>query len=183
MRLTKITSVPFLLILLAMITSVASAWALEPGSDGWYHTGDATRVKTVFKVSVYDIGHDMKCLPPAKTKQAVIDTDCDKKFTWVMRRDVDAEKIRDALSEAYAMNGYKDSAKIAPFLAALNRELKEKTKVIISYNAATKTTSIAVGGGGGNASVAGVDFMRATWSIWFGKIEQVGLGEALISKL
>ncbi|MEO6417859.1 MAG: chalcone isomerase family protein [Polyangiaceae bacterium] len=183
MKLTKITSVPFLLLLLAMLTTVASAWALQPGSDGWYHTGDGTRVKTMFKVNVYDIGHDMKCLPPAKSKQAVIDADCDKKFTWVMRRDVSAEKIRDALSEAYAMNGYKDAAKTAPFLAALNRELKENTKVIITYNAANKTTSIAVGGGGGNATVPGIEFMKATWSIWFGKIDQPTLGDALIRLL
>lgn len=184
MRVMKITSVPFLLILLAMITSVASAWALEPNKEGWYHTGDGVRVKKkIFNFDVYAIGHDMKCLPAAKSKQAVIDTDCDKKLTWKMLRDVDAEAIRNALTEAYALNGYKDSAKIAPFLAALNKELKENTRVIISYNAANKTTSIAVGGGGGNATVAGVDFMRATWSIWFGRIDQPALGDSLIKNL
>lgn len=184
MRVMKITSVPFLLILLAMITSVASAWALEPNKEGWYHTGDGVRVKKkIFNFDVYAIGHDMKCVPAAKSKQAVIDTDCDKKLTWKMLRDVDAEAIRNALTEAYALNGYKDSAKIAPFLAALNKELKVNTMVIISYNAANKTTSIAVGGGGGNATVPGVDFMRATWSIWFGRIDQPALGDSLIKNL
>ena len=35
----------------------------------------------------------------------------------------------------------------------------------------------------GSAMVEGVDFMRATWSIWFGKIDQAKLGDQLISKI
>ena len=179
----KITSVPFLLLLLVMISTVTSAWALEPNKEGWYHTGDGVRVKKkIFNFDVYAIGHDMKCVPAAKSKAAVIESDCDKRLTWKMLRDVDADAIRNALTEAYALNGYKDAAKIAPFVAALNKELKEKTFVTISYNAANKTTSISVQGGG-SATVPGVDFMRATWSIWFGRIDQPALGDSLIKNL
>ena len=62
-------------------------------------------------VNVYAISHDMKCVVP-KSKQAVIDADCDKRFVWKMMRDVGQGKIVDAMKEAYAKNGYSDSGKI-----------------------------------------------------------------------
>ena len=40
----------------------------------------------------------------------------------------------------------------------------------ISYDAAKKATTIT--SPGGSATVGGEDFMKATWSIWFGKIDQ-----------
>ncbi len=171
-------------LVLVLVTLSASAWALEPDKAGWYFTGSGVRTKSVAFVSVkvYAIRHDMKALPASKSKQAVIDADVDKKITFRMLRDVDAEKIVNALKEAYQMNGYGDSGKIGPFLAAMNKEMKEGTYVTISYNSAAKTTSISVSNGG-SASAAGADFMKATWSIWFGKIDQASLGDAMIANL
>ena len=37
--------------------------------------------------------------------------------------------------------------------------------------------------GDGNVTVPGVDFMRGVSSIWFGKINQPELGDALISRI
>jgi len=37
--------------------------------------------------------------------------------------------------------------------------------------------------GGGTATIPGVDFMKAVWSIWFGKIDQPALGDALIRNI
>jgi hypothetical protein len=173
-----------LLLLLTTMLVTSPLWALEPNKDGWYHTGDGVRVKQVAIITakVYAIRHDMKCLPAAKSKQAVIDADCEKKFSWKMLRDVDAEKIQKALREAFQANGYGDGGKIAQFLGAINKEMKEDTLVSISYNAQAKTTSIWVSNGG-QATVAGADFMKAVWSIWFGRIDQPSLGDSLISKL
>jgi hypothetical protein len=36
---------------------------------------------------------------------------------------------------------------------------------------------------GTSATVAGQDFMKAVWSIWFGKIDQPSMGDQLISLL
>ena len=94
----------------------------------------------------------------------------------------EAKQIRDALSDAYAMNSYTDTAKIALFLNAFTAPLPEGTTVQIRYASATKTTTLSVAGGG-NASVPGVDFMQGTWSIWFGKIDQSDLGDALIRRI
>lgn len=169
-----------------LLTSLLSlsALALTPDKDGWMHTGDGVRTKSVafITVKVYAIGHDMKCAPPQKSKQAVIDADCDKRFTWRMQRDVDKEKIHNALREAYKMNGFGDAGRVGQALGAFTAELKENAFVTITYDSAKKTTTFWEQNGG-TSTVAGADFMKATWSVWFGKIDQPSLGDALIAKL
>ena len=167
----------------ATLTLAPSALALQPDSSGWYHTGDAVRQKTVVFVTanVYQISHDMKCAVP-KSKQAVIDADCDKKFTWKMMRDVGKDKIVDAMKEAYQKNGYGDQGKINQALGAFNAEFKENAYVKISYDSAAKTTTFWEQNGG-TATVPGVDFMKATWSVWFGKIDPPSIGDRLIANL
>jgi hypothetical protein len=174
----------FVSILASLLAIAATALALDPNKDGWYHTGDGIRTKSVafINVKVYAIGHDMKSLPPAKSKQAVIDADVDKRITWKMLRDVDHDKIVNALKEAYAQNAYGDAGKIAQAMSAFKTDLKENTYVTIAYDSTAKTTTFSVGGGGGTVSVPGVDFMKGTWSIWFGKIDQPSLGDAMISR-
>src|SRR5262245_45720087 len=109
------------------LTLASPATALERERDGFFHTGEAVRVKKVafVKVKVYAIDHYMKALPAAKSKQAVIDAKVDKKLAWKMLRSVESDKLRHALREAYALNGYGDTAKIDTFVQALGGELKE----------------------------------------------------------
>jgi len=173
-----------LVALTALLLAVSSAWALEPGADGYYHTGTGIRVKSVafIDVKVYEISHFTKKLPDSKSKRAMIDIDADKKISWKMLRDVDAEKIQTALRDAFKMNGYGDAGKIGAFLGAFKNELKENSRITIVYNSEKKTTSVTVQGGG-SATVEGVDFMKGVWSIWFGQIDQPKLGDAMISKL
>ena len=162
-----------------LVPSSASAQA------GWIHTGDAVRTKSVgpFTAKVYSIRHDMKEKPGSKSKQAVIDADVDKKFTWRMLRDVDSSKIKKALQDAFAMNGFGDGGRIGQFVGAFNKEeVKEDSAVVITYNAANKTTTIWVQNAG-TATIAGADFMKAVWSIWFGKIDQPSMGDQLMAKL
>ncbi len=168
------------LVALGLFTLPASA--LERDHDGYFHTGDAIRYKKIafINIKVYSIDHYMKDLPPQKSKQAVIDADVDKRISWKMLRSVGAEKIRDALREAYAKNGYGDAAKIDPFVDSITKELKEGDNVTIKYDAAHKTTTIT--SPAGSATVPGEDFMKATWSIWFGKIDQKGLGDSLLDR-
>jgi hypothetical protein len=177
----------FVFPLLAALCAVAvstRAWALEPASDGWYHTGDGVRVKKVVfvNVKVYAISHAMKQLPATKSKQAVIDMDTDKKIAFRMLRDVDAEKLQNAMKEGFEMNGYSDGGKIGQFVGAFSNEIKEGQWVTIKYDSAAKTTTIMVQGSG-SATVGGVDFMRAVWSLWFGNIDQPALGDSMISRM
>ena len=81
------------------------------------------------------------------------------------------------------MNGVSDAGRIGQFLGAFTGDLKEGQFVTITYDPGAKATTIHVLGGGGSATIPGADFMKATWSIWFGKIDQPSLGDALISKL
>ncbi|HEX4462692.1 MAG TPA: chalcone isomerase family protein [Polyangia bacterium] len=172
------------LLALAAIALLGSpALGLERQADGFYKTGEGIRVKKIafIKIKVYEISHYMKELPPQKTKQAVIDDDVDKRFTWRMLRNVDAGKIKAALREAYAANGYGDAAKIDAFVNALNRDFKEGDAVTFSYDAGKKATTLI--GPSGTVTVSGDDFMRATWKIWLGKIDQNDLGTQLIDRL
>lgn len=178
-------SLSFLLTMVAaalltfLVPTSASAQA------GWVHTGDAVRTKSVgpFTAKVYSIRHDMKEKPPTKSKQAIVDADVDKKFTWRMLRDVDSKKIQKALQDAFAMNGYGDGGKIGQFVGAFNKdEVKEDSAVVITYSAANKSTTIWVQNMG-SATIAGPEFMHAVWNIWFGKIDQPSMGDQLIAKL
>lgn len=170
--------------LAVVMLAVTSAFAIEPGPDGYYFTGAGTRVKTVafVDIDVYKISHFMKALPPAKSKRAVIDIDTDKKIVWKMLRDVDAERIQKTLKEAFAANGYGDGGKIGKFVGAFSSELKNGQAVTIAYSAEKKAVTVKVDGGG-TATIEGVDFMKGVWSIWFGTIDQPKLGDAMISKL
>jgi hypothetical protein len=169
-----------LLAVAALVLFASPALAADRGADGLYKTGDGIRYKKVafINVKVYAIEHEMKDLPSQKSKQAVIDANVDKKFQWKMLRSVDAEKIKNALREAYAKNGYNDAAKIGSFVDSIAKELKEGDAVTIKYDAAKKATTITTPGG--SATVGGEDFMKATWSIWFGKIDQKDLGDQLL---
>jgi hypothetical protein len=169
------------------LSILASLFLFSTGAlaeDAWIHTGTGTRVKTVVlvDVNVYKISHFMKQAPAAKTKQAVIDAEVDKKFQWTMLRDVDHERVVQTLKDAFSANGYGDTGKINRFLSAFSAELKENAKITIAYDAAKQSTSVSVGGGG-SSTVEGAEFMKAVWRIWFGKIDQPKLGDALISKL
>lgn len=170
----------FTLVLALFVTLATSAFA-----DAMIHTGDAVRTKSIgpFTAKVYSIRHDMKERPAAKSKQAVIEANVDKKFTWRMLRDVDTSKIKKALTEALQMNGFNDAARTAQFVGAFKQEeIKENSAVVITYNAAAKNVTIWVQGGG-SATIAGEDFMKGVWSIWFGKIDQPSMGDQLIAKL
>ena len=171
-----------LLCLAALGLFASSASALERDRDGYFHTGDGVRTKKIafIHVKVYAIDHYMKDLPSQKSKQAVIDADVDKRFSWKMLRSVDAEKIKHALREAYAKNGYADGGKIDSFVGSIAKELKEGDAVTISYDHAKKSTTIT--SPAGTATVPGEAFMKATWSLWFGNIDQPQLGDSLLNR-
>ncbi|WP_437674899.1 chalcone isomerase family protein [Sorangium sp. So ce131] len=179
MLLAQRRSPAFLAAFAAIFLAVASLFALP--SDTL--TGSSVRVRAVgpITVEVYRISHYMEQLPATKSKQAVVDMDTQKRFVLTMLRDVDRESIVKALRDAYAANGYVDEAKVGRFMAAFKGDLAKGTEVTITYDPAAKTTTITAGGA--SATVGGVDFMKATWRIWFGKIDQPRLGDELIAKL
>jgi hypothetical protein len=153
-------------------------------TNGYYLTGTGVRQKEValFNVDVYVISHYMRDLPSTKTKGAVIAADVDKMFALRMLRELSAEQIRDALRKSFAENGYHDQTKINAFVAAVAKPMPKGATITIRYDAATKITT-ASAKGNPPISIPGVDFMRATWSIWLGRIDQDDLGDALIERI
>lgn len=179
MQLTRAKFFSFLAAIAAMVVLTGTALASD-----WIFTGEGIRVKTivVVDVNVYSIKHYMKEKPSEKSKTAVINAEVDKKFECKMLRDVAGEKLQTAMKEAYAKNGYTDTAKINKVLTAFPAELKEGNTFSVKYDAAAKTTTFTIASQG-SVTVEGVDFMKGTWSIWFGNIDQKKLGNELISKL
>jgi hypothetical protein len=169
---------------LAGLMTSPGALAIERGADGYFHTGDGIRIKTIvfLKIKIYAIGHDMRDLPAIKSKQAVIDAEVDKRLSWKMLRDADGERLQGILREAFSKNSYSDASKIEPFLAAFRGGLKEGDRVVITYSAASKMTTVEVAGVE-PVHLSGTEAMRATWSIWFGKSDDPELADALISRI
>jgi hypothetical protein len=160
----------------------ASAVARE--ANGYYLTGTGVRQKDVglFSVDVYVISHYMRDLPPTKSRGAVIAADVDKMFALRMLRELSTAQIQGALRASFAENGYDNTAKINAFVAAVGQPLRKGSTITIRYDAASKTTTASTKGRP-PVTIPGVDFMRATWSIWMGRIDQDGLGEALIERI
>ncbi len=183
-RFFPLFSLVLALFALVFVSSHARADAPAPDKDGYIKTGSGIRTKTIaiMSANVYSIRHDMKGPLPPRNKRAVIDADVDKKFSWQMMHDVDAEKIQKALREGLAKNGYGDAGKTGRFVGAFTKEIQKGQGVSIAYTSANKMTTIWVQGQGA-ASIDGVDFMKAVWSIWFGNIDQPSLGDALISSI
>jgi len=151
---------------------------------GWIHTGEGVREKhlALIHIQAYSISHWVRTRPPAVTRSAMIDLEEDKQFTLRMLRDVGVGRMKGMFRDAFALNRYRDQTKIEAFLAALTRDLAKGDQITVAYTPQGVTTSISLQGGG-TATVQGKDFMRATWSIWFGQSDQPALGEALVSKL
>lgn len=151
--------------------------------EAYVKTGEGVRVKKIafVGVNVYYIVHQMKGKLPPKNAAAIINADQDKVFSMSLMRDIDSQKIVNAIQEAYALNGYGNPAHGLQLFSVVTGDLKNGDNITIAYNAATKTTSCYFKGKG--AAVGGVEFMKATWSIWFGKIDQPGLTQALMAQM
>jgi hypothetical protein len=146
---------------------------------GLTQTGSAIREKFFFKV--YLITHAMKEVP-AKNAQDIINAETDKKFTLKMLRGVESAKISGAFTEAFTKNGHSDKLQqLNTFSNVLTGDLAENDVITISYNAASKAVSCSYKGK--TSTVNGSDFMKAVWSIWFGKIDPSSITQSLMSQI
>jgi hypothetical protein len=162
-----------------------SAFAAASTTEGMIFTGEAVRVKSAGAVSVniYSMRHYIKEKPATKSRQAIIDADVDKMAMLKMLRTIEAPKIKKGSQDAFELNGFKDTARIDRYLGALAADtLKENSVYVVRYDSTTKSVTLSVENGS-SVTIEGADFMRAVWSTWFGKNEQVSLGDDLISKL
>lgn len=167
----------------SLLTMVAVAWSAPAPQGEWVFTGQGVRVKKIafMGVKVYRASHEMKRRPSQKSKRAVIEAETDKRITLTMLRDVDRAKLQDAMREGLTANGATDWAKIEEFVGALAADAAEGSTITITYDSSAKATTIVTSSG--RATVAGSEFMTKVWSIWFGTIDQPGLGDEMIAKL
>jgi hypothetical protein len=171
--------------LAAAVAPPGRALASPEQKAEWRHTGDGVMQTSVLMVhvDVLRVGHDMRCQPERKSRLAVVHALCDKRLTWVALRDVDKDRIHEALRQGYRNVGYDDEAKVARALSTFSAELEKGTVVTISWDAATQTTAFLDRRRAVRVSVPGEDFMRATWSVLFANPDLAELGDALIARL
>ena len=182
-------------LLAVLVFGALSAFASGAYAEGWINAGSALRTKTVafVNVKVYTVTSLIKERPKERSKAGMINAEVDKQLLLYMQRDVPTDKMKTAFRDAFKMNGYGDAGKIEQFVGALGtgdvvewEQQKGKPppppSVTIYYSSKAQTTTITVPGHG-SATVAGVDFMKAVWSIWYGKIDQPQIGDHLTAAL
>lgn len=157
---------------------------LEKTEDGLYVTGTAVRTKRVLfvDVEVYRAVHSMKEIPDARTKEGVVEAGVDKRMTIKMLRNVDLHRIIDGIKEGYRRNGWKDMKKVKKLFSILTGHLSAGETFWVEYDPESETTT-AISEDGKRSSVEGREFMIATWSAWFYKIDSPGFSKRLIKNL
>ena len=160
----------------------SSPAALQKTKDGFYVTGVGIRVKKVAFVDfqVYQATHMMKEVPSPPTKRSVIWANTDKRMKLEMLRDVDLDDILEGIRTGYLRNGWEDLPKVEKLFSILTNDLVEGDAFWVLYDSKKETTTAITADGTRRASIPGKDFMMATWSTWFDKIDSPGLGEQLI---
>lgn len=177
------TKLSLMIAAMGFLISVQAIFSdVQRDKEGFFTTGSAIRVKRIVfvDVNVYAIVHMMKDVP-ARSRQAVIDADTDKKIVMRFLRTVEAQKVTSAVRDAFHLNNYTNDGIIAQFLSVLKGDVQEGEYIVIYYNSAAKVTTIYYHGA--SASVSGPEFMKAIWSCWFGRIDQPSLPESLISQI
>jgi hypothetical protein len=170
--------------LLLLVGSLVLSFAPSASATDAIITGSATRIKTVFVVtkSLYTITSSIATAPSAKSPQAMIDADVNKTLDWLTIYDgLPSGKVQDALKDGFHKNGFNDEGRIKQFTGAFSADLAANSRVTIHYDATAKATTVTTPSG--SATIAGADFMKGVWSIWFGNIDQPGFGNQLVAKL
>lgn len=162
---------------------VASVVFTPSESRGMVRTGEGIKVMRVgsLELHLYFLRHEMRRLPPVRSRDAFIDADVDKRFVLRMLRDADGDLLREAFRDALLKSGWDDAARLRVFLSAVRERLKAGAYVSITYDATRKVTTLAFDDTPG-ASVEGYAFMRAVWGMWLGKDEAPALADALTGK-
>ncbi|MDF2693194.1 MAG: hypothetical protein K0S65_1577, partial [Labilithrix sp.] len=154
--------------------------------DGFYLTGEVTRVKTVLfvKVDIFRAKSFVRRLPPVRSRQAMVSLDADKRIELTMLRDVGADKMVEGYRGAFGRCGYGNEQKKTQMYGVFKSELKKGARVVLAYSADTKATTVSIAGGP-SATIAGEDFMHALWCSWFDRVpeDQRDLGDALVAHL
>jgi hypothetical protein len=170
--------------LLVVVIGLLLSFAPSVSASEAVITGSGTRVKSFFvkTITLYNITHSMASKPDSKSKQAVIDADVNKMFEWTTVYDgMPVDKVKKAFQEGFNNNGFNDQNRINQFNGAFTADLAAGSRVTIRYDAGSKSTTVTTPNG--KATIAGADFMKGAWGLWFGKNDQPSLGDALISKL
>jgi hypothetical protein len=148
----------------------------RPGADGFYRTGDVEPHRGILRLA-----HEVRVLPRVRSRQALLELDADKRMSLQALRELPGDRARRTLGERYAKRGFTDAARVERFLAPLHGPIAKGSSIVFAYDSATQTTHLTVGDA--HTSETGLDFMRATWALWFGPTAPAATAEELMRHL
>lgn len=142
---------------------VSHASALEPRARGFFETGSAT-VRDSQGIK-YIMVHEMRTLPAQKTPDGVILADVDKQLTLFAYRGMSCADFKALVRPGLDRGGLVSSS--GTFVGACSQsQVRPRSRVFVRYEAASKTTTLAVEGGT-VTTLKGVAPMRAVWRSFF----------------
>lgn len=151
---------------------ILTAFALA-ADDKWKLTGSAVvgvQIPIGY-LKIYDLTHEMREVPSAKWKKAIQTADVDKRLTWTLLREAPKNRVADGLRIRLKENGLVGDPRIDQMISAFPDPVPEGARVVINFNAKTDVTTVRVDGPVGPQEIAGADFMRAVWGMYFGQGE------------
>jgi hypothetical protein len=148
----------------------------RPNADGWFRTGEAEPHRGILRLE-----HDARVLPAVRSMQYLLELDADKRMTLHALRGLPGDRVRKTLVARYAKRGFADASRVEQFLSPLQGPIAKGASVSFAYEAATKTTRLTVGAA--STTEHGVDFMQATWALWFAPSAPADTAEDLMRHL
>ncbi len=156
------------------------AAARDPEPSGWVTTGAATKLDGSSRELT--VIHEMKTVPVDRTARGIARADVDKQFTVTFYRESTCSSFQAFLRAGLRRQNMRDATKEGAFVSACTTsKIAARTRVILSYRAATKTTLLSIGGHVAS-KVVGVDFMEAAWGVFLAD-PQRGFSASLVAKV
>ena len=167
-----VTTIVFILIFtIAMpvlsgeVAGVTMAERTTIGEKNLVLNGMGLRKKLMFKVYVAGLYLEAR----SSNASTVVSSDQTKRVDMVMIRDLDKEKITEAVEEGFEKNNKASMPALRERLDRFNAgiaDLKEGDHLTITYDPGVGTT--LEGKGGSSLVIEGKDFADALFSVWFG---------------
>lgn len=143
------------------------------GAQEWKVTGATTvsvNIPIIGDLKIYDCRHEMKKWPSAQWPAAILAQDVDKRIVWTVLRESPKMRVAQGLKLRLSDNDFRDDPRIEEMLTAFPDPIPAGDQVLFEYRAQDDTTLISCGSRPA-VKVAGKDFMRALWGMYFGRGE------------
>jgi hypothetical protein len=134
----------------------------------------------------YTLSHEVARRPTSRGPLAARDADVTKRVVMAFPEGMPCAAFRSMVTDGFVRNGLTSTAdrSRAQTLAArcTGTSIAPRRRAVFYYDAITKVTRVWIEDMG-TAELAGVDSMKAVWSLWFGAGEDAKTKDQLMSRV